>query len=85
MLGNTETTLEEGWLWTRNYLRILPPGEGATMTSIESSEVEELAEQLEPLGLYIDSDALVIVPSEDGPPQAELPETSITRVLKVSH
>ena len=55
------------------------------MRSIESSEVEELAEQLEPLGLYIDSDALVIVPSEDGPPQARYPRPRLPRVSKVSH
>ena len=80
VLGNTGNDPGRGMVGGRVIISgsCPPPGEGATMRSIESSEVEELAEHLEPLGLYIDSDALVIVPSEDGPPQAELPETSIT-------
>ena len=55
-----------------------PPGEGAEVRSIETSEIDELSEHLEPLGFYIDSDALVIVPNEEGPPLAELPEYSIS-------
>ena len=54
-------------------------------SGIESSEVEELAEQLNPLGLYIDSDALVIVPSEDGPTSLNYPRPRLLREPKVSH
>ena len=80
VLGNTGDDPGRGMVGGRVIISgsCPPPGEGATMRSIESSEVEEMAEHLEPLGLYIDSDALVIVPSEDGPPQAESPEASIT-------
>ena len=80
VLGNTGNDPGRGMVGGRVIISgsCPPPGEGATMRSIESSEVEELAEHLEPLGLYVDSDALVIVPSEDRPPQAEVPDASIT-------
>lgn len=55
-----------------------PPGDGAAMRSIEAAELDELAEHLEPLGLQLDSDALVIVPSETGSPIGEAPENSVT-------
>lgn len=80
ILGNTGSDPGRGMVGGRVIISgsCPPPGEGATMRSIDSGEVDELAEHLEPLGLYIDSDALVIVPSEDGPPQPELPEISVT-------
>ncbi|MEC7681490.1 MAG: hypothetical protein VYA23_02045 [Candidatus Thermoplasmatota archaeon] len=55
-----------------------PPGDGATMREITSNELEEFANHLEPLGLYIDSDALVIVPSDELSKEAEPPETSVS-------
>ena len=80
VLGNTGNEPGRGMVGGRVIISgsCPPPGEGATMRSIEASELDELAEHLEPLGLHIDSDALVIVPSEEGPPEAEFPETSIT-------
>ncbi len=53
------------------------PGHGADMRSIESQEITELSEHLEPLGLSISKDALVIVPSDDSQDYAEEPEASI--------
>ena len=39
-----------------------PPGEGAKMRSISSKEVNEMSEILEPLGLSLEDDALVLIP-----------------------
>ena len=80
VLGNTGNDPGRGMVGGRVIISgsCPPPGEGATMRSIESNELEELAEHLEPLGLHVDSDALVIIPSEDGPAQTESPETSIS-------
>ena len=41
-----------------------PPGKGSTMRSITNKEVIELEEFLEPLGLSLEEDALVLVPDE---------------------
>ena len=54
-----------------------PPGHGADMRSINSKEILEISEHLEPLGLSINKDALVIVPSEKLQNHLELPETSV--------
>ena len=43
-----------------------PPGPGASMRSITDSEIEEFSVYLEPLGLSVGDDALVLV-AEDGP------------------
>lgn len=43
-----------------------PPGPGASMRSITDSEIEEFSIYLEPLGLSVGDDALVLV-AEDGP------------------
>ena len=53
-----------------------PPGDGAAMTSIEAAELDALADHLEPLGLQLDSDALVIVPSATGSPTGQAPDHS---------
>ncbi len=54
-----------------------PPGEGAAMRSITEDELEELSEHLDPLGLQLDPDALVLVPTEAGPPIGGRPEYSV--------
>ena len=41
-----------------------PPGKGSTMRSITSKEVMELETILEPLGLSLEEDALVLVPDK---------------------
>ena len=43
-----------------------PPGEGAKMRSITPEEVLEVSKTLEPLGLSIEDDALVLIPEEGG-------------------
>ena len=42
-----------------------PPGKGSTMRSITDKEVIELEEFLEPLGLSLEEDALVLVPDKE--------------------
>ena len=42
-----------------------PPGKGSTMRSITDKEVMELEEVLEPLGLSLEEDALVLVPDKE--------------------
>ena len=42
-----------------------PPGKGSTMRSITSKEVMELETILEPLGLSLEEDALVLVPDKE--------------------
>ena len=54
-----------------------PPGEGASMRGIESAEMTQLAEHLEPLGLTLEEDALVLVPSDILAGAAEIPESSV--------
>ena len=54
-----------------------PPGHGADMRSIKSDEILEISELLEPLGLSINKDALVIFSSEKKQSHLELPETSV--------
>ena len=54
-----------------------PPGEGVAMRGIEASEISQLSEHLEPLGLTLEEDALVLVPSDSAPAMAESPETSV--------
>ncbi len=55
-----------------------PPGEGATMRSIQDNELEEFADILEPLGLQLDSDALVIESVSGSKDTGEAPEYSIS-------
>lgn len=80
VLGNTDS--EPGQAMTGGRIFVAgscpPPGEGATIRSILDHELEELASILEPHGLQLDSDALVIIPSTDSPPLGETPEYSIT-------
>ncbi len=80
VLGNTGAEPGRGMLGGRVIVAgsCPPPGEGAAMRSIEDSELDELANQLEPLGLQLDSNALVIVPSDDGPPLGEIPECGVS-------
>jgi len=80
ILGNTGAEPGRGMLGGRVIVAgsCPPPGEGASMRSIEASEIDELAGRLEPLGLQLDPDALVIVPSEDGPPLGEVPESRVS-------
>ena len=54
-----------------------PPGEGATMRGVEAAEMIQLAEYLEPLGLTLEEDALVLVPSESSAGIAEMPNSSV--------
>ncbi len=54
-----------------------PPGEGASMRGIEAAEMTQLAEHLEPLGLALEEDALVLVPSDILAGAAEMPESSV--------
>jgi len=55
-----------------------PPGEGATMRGIEPGELSEISNHLEPMGLSIEEDALVLVPSEDTVSvPVEIPEASV--------
>ena len=54
-----------------------PPGEGVAMRGIEASEISQLSEHLEPLGLTLEEDALVLVPSDSAPAVAESPEASV--------
>ena len=54
-----------------------PPGEGASMRGIEAAEIIQLAEHLEPLGLTLEEDALVLVPSDISAGATEMPESSV--------
>ena len=54
-----------------------PPGEGAAMRGIETAEMTQLAEHLEPLGLTLEEDALVLVPSDSSSGTTEMPDSSI--------
>ncbi len=80
ILGNTAAEPGRGMLGGRVIVAgsCPPPGEGAAMRSVEAAELDELALQLEPLGLQLDSDALVIAPSSDGPPLGEVPDSKVS-------
>ena len=54
-----------------------PPGDGATMRGIEPEEIIDISEYLEPLGLSINEDALVLFSDVNSPPIGEQPECSI--------
>jgi hypothetical protein len=54
-----------------------PPGEGAAMRGIETTEITQLAEYLEPLGLTLEEDALVLVPSDSSSGATEMPDSSV--------
>jgi len=54
-----------------------PPGEGAAMRGIEAAEMIQLTERLEPLGLTLEEDALVLVPSDTSSGVAEMPDSSV--------
>ena len=54
-----------------------PPGDGTAMRGIDASEISQLSEHLEPLGLTLEDDALVLVPSDSAPTVAESPESSV--------
>ena len=52
-----------------------PPGQGAAMRGIEPQELSEIAEHLEPMGLSMEEDALVLTRAEDSENSpVELPE-----------
>ena len=55
-----------------------PPGQGADMRSMKSNEISEISEHLEPLGLSINKDALVIVAADKSDNYAKSPNSSIT-------
>jgi formylmethanofuran dehydrogenase subunit C len=55
-----------------------PPGQGADMRSMKSNEILEISEHLEPLGLSINKDALVIVAADKSDNYAKSPKSSIT-------
>ncbi|MBR84656.1 MAG: hypothetical protein CMA85_01760 [Euryarchaeota archaeon] len=55
-----------------------PPGEGTAMRGIEPEELSEISNHIEPMGLSIEEDALVLVPSGGFPATSvELPEPSV--------
>ena len=55
-----------------------PPGEGAAMRGIEAEELSEISNHLEPMGLSMEEDALVLTRSEDSVSSiVEMPESSI--------
>ncbi|MEE3269762.1 MAG: hypothetical protein VX204_01445 [Candidatus Thermoplasmatota archaeon] len=55
-----------------------PPGEGSTMRGIEAEELSEIAKHLEPMGLSIEEDALVLTSSEGSVSQSiEPPQSSV--------
>lgn len=80
ILGNTGAEPGRGMVGGRIIVAgsCPPPGEGAAMRSIEAAELDELAAQLEPLGLQLDNDALVIVPSDSRPPLGVPPPSSVS-------
>ncbi len=55
-----------------------PPGEGAKMRSISTEEVLEISEILEPLGLSVEDDALVLIPEETGATRSVPPKRWIS-------
>ena len=54
-----------------------PPPDGVEMRSIKKSEIKEFAKNLEPMGLELNEDALVLEPSEEIHAEDKLPECSI--------
>jgi len=55
-----------------------PPGEGAAMRGIEDEELLEIADHLEPMGLSMEEDALVLASAEDSVSAlVEFPESSV--------
>ena len=54
-----------------------PAGNGAEIRGINTKEISEISEHLEPLGLSVNSDALVIIPSQDVTAIFEHPEISV--------
>tara|TARA_B110001454_G_scaffold218580_1_gene247003 strand:- start:53957 stop:55630 length:1674 start_codon:yes stop_codon:yes gene_type:complete len=54
-----------------------PPGHGADMRSITSEEILEISEHLEPLGLSINKDALVLIAAKERFNSPEPPEANI--------
>jgi len=59
-----------------------PAGNGAEIREIKPKEISEISEHLEPLGLSINKDALVIIPSEKDTAIFEYPEISIMEGLE---
>ena len=56
-----------------------PPGEGVAMRGIEAEEVSEVSIHLDPMGLSMEEDALVLTRSENSiSPSIEIPETSVS-------
>jgi len=55
-----------------------PPGKGSTMRSITSREVMELEEVLEPLGLSLEEDALVLIPESESQSEDIVPKRWIS-------
>ena len=55
-----------------------PPGSGASMRSITDSEIEEFSILLEPLGLSVGDDALVLVSDGEGTQVDSTPLRSIS-------
>mgnify|MGYP000844783340 FL=1 len=55
-----------------------PPGQGSAMRGIEPQELSEIAEHLEPMGLSMEEDALVLTRAEDSENSpVEIPESSV--------
>ena len=59
-----------------------PAGNGAEIRGINTKEISEISEHLEPLGLSVNSDALVIIPSQDVTAIFEHPEISVMEGLE---
>ena len=56
-----------------------PPSEKAAMRGIEAEEVSEVSIHLDPMGLSMEEDALVLTRSENSiSPSIEIPETSVS-------
>ena len=55
-----------------------PPPDGVEMRSIKKSEIAEFSKMLEPMGLSLNDDALVLEPGADSPPSIGAPEAFIS-------
>ena len=55
-----------------------PPGEGVSMREITKSEIKELSEKIDPLGMGLTEDALVLEPTNEGEREGNRPESFIS-------
>ncbi len=55
-----------------------PPGEGVSMRAITKSEIKELSEKIDPLGMVLTEDALVLEPTNEGESEGNRPESFIS-------